>query len=474
MSTETVVRIQPHDGRQTEFLSSDADMTFFGGAAGGGKTFALLLEPLRHVANGRFRAVIIRRTGTEITDEGGLADESAMLYPHLSGEFSQKFLRWTFPSGARVRFRHLQNKDYVSEWKGTQAALLGFDQVEDTEEAEFFYICSRLRSVSGVRPYIRCTCNPDPDSWVATFLDWWIGEDGYPLEERAGKKRWVVRDVHGEFIWGDTPDEVVALARQKGTNNPLPRSVTFIPAKLDDNPTLMQINPEYEAMLEALSPVERMRLKHGNWKVRQNVTTDWSLDLFPEDDIIAEWPANIEHTVQQLDPAYGKKKGDYQALWGLGTRGDGILYAEARMLRLGLQPLADAVVAQAQGMPRWPLVTMVEENTFKHDVQGALGQKIDERARLQGRDLNVHAVHPTFHMMEKKIGLTDLKRTRIRHSLDALIRGRRIRWVESPGTRVALSQIKDFPLAKNDDGPDALARGVDTLTQLAEELYGDL
>jgi predicted phage terminase large subunit-like protein len=111
---------------------------------------------------------------------------------------------------------------------------------------------------------VRATCNPDPDSWVKEFIGWWLDAEGrYPDPAKAGVLRWFTRQ-NDELIWADTPEELVEKYGPKA----LPKSVTFIPAKLEDNKILMDADPGYEANLNALSLVERERLKHGDWLIR--------------------------------------------------------------------------------------------------------------------------------------------------------------------------------------------------------------
>jgi len=100
---------------------------------------------------------------------------------------------------------------------------------------------SRNRSTCGVKPYIRATCNPDADSWVADFLAWWIDpESGLPIAERAGVLRHYIR-VAETIMWADRPEELMQdLPRPDdlppGIDPPRPISVTFIPARVFDNP----------------------------------------------------------------------------------------------------------------------------------------------------------------------------------------------------------------------------------------------
>ena len=156
------IAIRPQPGPQEQFLSSPADIVFYGGAAGGGKTFALLLEPLRHIHNPKFRAVTFRRTYPQISNPGGLWDEASNLYPMLGAEPNQSDMSWTWPSGAKHQFAHMQYAKNRMDWQGAQIPLLNWDELPHFERIMFFYMLSRMRSTSGVRSYVRATMNPVP------------------------------------------------------------------------------------------------------------------------------------------------------------------------------------------------------------------------------------------------------------------------------------------------------------------------
>ena len=150
-------------------------------------------------------------------------------------------------------------------------------------EVQFWYLLSRNRSMCGVRPYVRCSTNPDADSWVKPLIAWWLDEDtGYPRYERSGilryftreddKIKWVTKDwVHPELGIG-------------------PKSLTFIPGKIDDNKILMAVNPQYKADLLAQSHVDMERLLKGNWNVRSDT------GMFDKNkiEIIDAPPTNLE------------------------------------------------------------------------------------------------------------------------------------------------------------------------------------
>lgn len=117
--------LRPQAGPQEAFLASPADITIYGGAAGGGKTYALLLETLRHVDNPGFGAVIFRRQSTQIMAEGGLFDTAVEIYSQLGADIKlTPSPSATFPSGAKISFRHLGNDKEVSAWQGSQICLI--------------------------------------------------------------------------------------------------------------------------------------------------------------------------------------------------------------------------------------------------------------------------------------------------------------------------------------------------------------
>ena len=118
-----VTVLGPQAGPQTAFLSSPADIVFYGGSAGGGKTYGLLLDPLRYVQYPKFGAVIFRRTYPEIKNEGGLWDESTNLYLPLGARPKETDLSWTFPSGCVISFAHLQHEKNIYSLAGRSGSV---------------------------------------------------------------------------------------------------------------------------------------------------------------------------------------------------------------------------------------------------------------------------------------------------------------------------------------------------------------
>lgn len=294
---------QPQPGPQTTFLTTSADIALYGGAAGGGKTWALLLECQRHIDNPEFGAVIFRRESPQITTQGGLWDTAQKLYSLKGGkprENPQYEMR--FPSGARVEFRHLQHEKNVYGWQGGQVPLIAFDELTHFTRKQFFYMLSRSRSVCGVKPYMRATTNPDADSWVAQFIEWWIEqEEGHPryglaIPERSGVIRYFAV-VEGNAVWGGDREE---LARQVGLQPELVKSFTFIASSIYDNKILLAKDPGYLANLHSQDIIEKARLLGGNWKIRPAAGL-----YFPRDKatIVATVPGRLVQVARAWDLA---------------------------------------------------------------------------------------------------------------------------------------------------------------------------
>lgn len=293
--------LEPQAGPQTMFMASSADIVIYGGAAGGGKTYALLLEMLRHKDIKNFGAVIFRKNFTQITAEGGLWDSSVKLYTQVPDAEQRKSpkLHWKF-KGGKLTFAHLDREEDLQAWQGTEIAYLGFDELTHFSRHQFLYMLSRNRSTCGVKPYVRATCNPDSDSWVADFVSWWINQDtGYPIRERSGVVRYmcVINDV---IYWGDTPED---LASNHGINPEECKSVTFIASKLEDNKILMKSDPSYLSNLKAMTEVDMERLLYGNWKIKAQAGRYFKRTQIPIDGYYEKIPDDVIYWCRAWDLA---------------------------------------------------------------------------------------------------------------------------------------------------------------------------
>lgn len=257
-------------------LSTPADIAFVGGAAGCGKTFLLEVEPTRYSNVSKFGGIIFRRTSPQITAQGGLWDTSETIYPLVGGVPKKSRLEWFFKKW-RIAFRHLEYEKNILDYQGSQIPYIGFDELTHFSDKMFWYLMSRNRTECGVKPYMRATMNPDPNSWVAPFIEQWIDQDsGFPIKEMAGVLRYFVRD--GEtVVWGENPKQVIEKCPHIFENDDLRRtgvpleemvkSFTFIPGNIYDNQLFIKRDPSYLATLLSLQEEEKLRLLQGNWKI---------------------------------------------------------------------------------------------------------------------------------------------------------------------------------------------------------------
>ncbi len=438
------IYIGPQPGPQTDFLTTTADIALYGGAAGGGKSFALLLEPLRHADNGRFGAVVFRRNSTQVRNEGGLWDESMLLYRPLGAHPREASLEHEFPSGMRVKFAHLENEKTIYDWQGAQIPLICFDELTHFTEKQFWYMLSRNRSTSRVPGYVRATCNPDADSWVAKLVAWYIDEEGYPIPERSGAVRWFVRRDNVTY-WADTAEELIARFGAKAK----PKSFTFIAAKLEDNAILMEADPDYEANLEALDYVDRMRLRDGNWKVRASAGNIFNRDWFK---FVPAIPSGWIQVVRYWDRAATKPHaGNKDPDW---TRGV-LLYR---------YPQGKYVVADMRSMQDTPgkvedlIVTTAEHDGYHVKVRsqrdpGSAGVSEAHRfvTMLQGFDVETEVI------TRNKLARAKPASAQVEIGNVSLLRG--------PWNEAFLAELEGFPDGAHDDAVDAFSGAFNELSQ---------
>ena len=364
-----VIELRPQPGFQEKVLSSRADITIIGGAAGAGKSYVELLAAARHVQphrglNGKlyrppqgFAAVFFRRTTKQIRVPGGLWDDAATIYPLIGGEPNQTDLEYSWPTG-KIKFAGLEHETSVLDWHGSQIPLLLFDELTTFSSKMFWYMQSRNRSACGIRPYTIASCNPDADSWVADLIEWWIDQDrgsdtyGLPVKEREGVLRYFTRNADA-IVWGDTVDDVVA--QMPGLAPEMINSLTFVPGRLDENRILEKADPTYRAKLMAMSRVERARLLGGNWKVRPI-----SGDVFKRSEatVIDVVPDDILSVVRRWDlaasePTEKRPSPDWTCGVKMGKRENGryvILHAEFAQKRSAAVRELVLRVAMADGV----------------------------------------------------------------------------------------------------------------------------
>jgi hypothetical protein len=241
---ENEIIFRPHPGPQTAFLASSEDEVFYGGARGGGKSFAMLVDPLRYCHRQKHRALFLRRTMPELRD---IIENTRHLYPKAfpGAKYREQEKEWRFPSGARIEFGFAENMADVLRYQGQSYTWIGVDELPQYPEPDIWnFLRSSLRSVDPEIPtYMRATGNP------GNAGSWW---------------------VRAMFIdpspWGEAFSVPVNLPNGRTTHI----SRRFIPAKLTDNPSLMQTD-QYMIMLASLPETQRKQFLEGDWDVFDNM-----------------------------------------------------------------------------------------------------------------------------------------------------------------------------------------------------------
>lgn len=302
-------QIKPQPGPQEVFLSTPADIAGYGGQAGGGKSFALLLEATRHTANAGFGSVFFRRTLKMVKDEGGPWDESMKVFPYLGAAPNKSEHYWTFPSGASVSFAGCEHESDKYNWQSAQIGLLIFDELLHFLESQFWYLLSRNRTTCGIKtPYVRVACNPGP-GWVKRLFAPWV-DKSFPKPAKSGEIRWFRRE-NDKIVWldGAPPARKPCDCLREGCPNCFPEemSITFVKASVYDNRELLRVNPGYVTGLKNLDEIEKRRLLYGDWDAKP---ANLVLDAFDETkhvvsvrDIPKEWPRYVGADFGSLNTA---------------------------------------------------------------------------------------------------------------------------------------------------------------------------
>lgn len=443
------INIGPQPGPQTKFLQSTADIGIYGGSAGAGKSMALLLEPVYHLNVRGFGCVAFRRTTPQLRGEGSLWDTSCQIYPYLDGQPREADLEWIFPPHKiRVKFSHIEHDRNRFDWDSTQIPLILFDQVESFSEVMFWHMLGRNRSTCGVKPYIRASANPVASGWLHDLVcSYWVGEDGFPIPERSGVLRWMVR-LGDEMFWGDTREDVILEVHERygiPIEQILPLSVTFVPGLPTDNKILMEADPSYLAKLHALPRVERERLLGGNWNV-----TAGAGDFFQREwcgEPLERPPEDAKARVRSWDLASTKpSEAARDPDWSVGVL----------MSRAGKMTVIEHAVRRrdSPGAIKDFIKRTAEQDRelYGRQVKIRLAQDPGQAGKAQAADL-VESLDGFTVIVSRETGD---KETRAGPFSSAAEHGL-VKYVRGPWNDVLLNELEMFPRGKHDDDMDAVA-----------------
>ena len=271
----------PHEPtpKQAEFLLLPDREAFYGGAAGGGKSDALLMAALQYVEVPNYAAILFRRTFADLALPGALMDRSQEWLSGTEARWNERDKTWTFPSGATISFGYLEHENHKYRYQSAEFQFIGFDELTQFTETQYRYLFSRLRRLEGSKVPLRMRSASNPGG---------VGHEWV-------KQRFIVEKNH-----------------------------LFVPAKLEDNPHLDR--EEYVHSLMELDPVTRQQLLEGDWSARQ-AGNKFKREWF---EIVDAAPADARR-VRYWDLAATEPKQGKDPDWTAGAKmggKDGIFYIE--------------------------------------------------------------------------------------------------------------------------------------------------
>ena len=256
--------------KQIAFMERPEFECLYGGAAGGGKSDALVVEALRQVHIPHYKGLILRKTYPQLTE---LIDKSLLIYPRAvpGAKYNSTTHTWTFPSGAKIVFGSMNHKQSRIDYQGKAFDYIGFDELTHFDYDEYTYLYSRCRpNGPGTRCYIRATTNP------------------------GGKGHNWVKD---RFITAAPPmtpiTQDVEVEDNKGNKVTIKRDRIFVPATVFDNQELLRNDPGYIASLGMLPEAEKKALLMGDWNsFSGQCFTEWLND--PKHYLDRKWTHVVE------------------------------------------------------------------------------------------------------------------------------------------------------------------------------------
>lgn len=352
---------RPNPGPQSNFLSASEREVLYGGSAGGGKSYAMLADPLHGLNDPNFSGLLVRHTTEELRE---LIQKSQELYPRaIPGiKWSERKSQWTSPQGGRLWMSYLDKDTDVTRYQGQAFNWIGFDELTQwSSPYAWDYMRSRLRSSSkDLGLYMRATTNPGGSghAWVKKmFID----------PARANEPFWATHLDSGETITfpkGHSKEGLPLFRRR------------FIPASLFDNPYLAE-SGDYEAMLLSLPEHQRKQLLEGNWDVNEGAAFpefDRKIHVVDSFEIPDSWAK-----FRACDYGYGSYTG---VLWfAVAPDEQLIVYREMYVSKVTASDLADLILeAEAKdGMMRYGVL----DSSLWHN-RGDTGPSLAEQMNHKG------------------------------------------------------------------------------------------
>lgn len=368
--------------KQHAYLWLDCKESMFGGAAGGGKSDALLMAALQYVDVPGYSAIIFRRTFADLSLPGAIMSRSTEWLANTDAKWNENKKTWRFPSGATLTFGYMEHEKHKFRYQSSEFQFIGFDELTQFPEADYLYLFSRCR-----KPKM-----PDEDGteYTAHLRDVIGALAAVPLRVRGATNpggeghKWVsarfldkVPDEPNE----DTPEELERVHIEA-------QERIFISSKLEDNPSLDMA--EYEKSLNALDPITRAQLRHGDWFIRPP-----GMWVFDSEHIAAAFELGKRYDKMREDGELvephgggmrsGMDYGDFATImlpgWSLEQGG---MYVPPTMMQMSREDLVDIAEGGLEVMEHFPFWWKV------HYYDASFAQSNRTFVRLIEKKLGMH------------------------------------------------------------------------------------
>lgn len=416
------VKARRSDKQEALWRSGHVPEVFYGGAVGGGKSVALLVDALRYVDVPRYAALILRKTYADLSLPGALMDVAHYWLGGTDAHWSGERHTWTFPSGATLTFGYLDHTGAEQRYKSAEFQYIGFDELTDFTEAQYRFLFTRLRR---------------PSTGIHGYSARGVSVANVPLRMRSASNpggaghQWVKR----------------RMIEQTWPRGGFRQDRAFIPARLEDNPNVDIA--AYEPLLENLPPGLRARARYGDWDAEHDGT------IFHRRGIIVIPAGNVPPLSQgcrvwdlaatEYDPDHAPDPD-----WTVG-------------MRAGIDPDGNIIVTHVERFRRDPgaVEDLIVETAEEIDGPGVSIQ-LEQEPGASGKIV-------TNALMDRLVGydvsaerVTGDKVTRATPAASAVNR-HRVKFVEGPWLDELIDELVDFPAGAHDDQVDTLSAIVERL-----------
>ena len=405
--------------KQLAFLLLDIPEALYGGAAGGGKSDALLMAALQYVHVPGYAALLLRKTYADLALPGALMSRAIEWLAPSDAQWKGAGKEWVFPSGATLTFGYLDTENSHFRYQSSEFQFIGFDELTQFRETQYRYLFSRLRRLEGQTVPLRMRAASNPGG---------VGHE------------W----VRERFIDVDKEEE----------------SRLFIPATLSDNPYLDR--DTYLNSLSQLDPITRQQLLHGDWTARQ-AGGMFQREWLP---LVEELPVQINKSVRYWDLAATVPRAGVDPDYTAGVRvdygADGLYYIVDIKRARGTPADIEALIYQTAMLDGGKTHIVIEQepgasgvNTIYHYVTRVLKDFTVRGQRASGS--KVERAGPVSSQTE--VG--------------------NVRMLRGAWIGPFLDEVEAFPVGSHDDQVDALSgafmvlRSVNSPEPLVHQLGGE-